>query len=235
MFINKCLFVIVASICLSLFSLASYAGHMVVAPACLFKQAGLSEKAHAANQALMLAKVNDADIQTLIAAKHQMKTVCGGFIDVTNQFSSQNYQAFLANFNASPKNKFAANKSYGIRYEAETNAVLNQINPTLMWSNLSTFSSNQDRYADSKYGVKAAGWIKDNVEAMVKSSGRDDVAIYYIKTPSYKQPSLVVKLGNSAEPGIVIGAHMDTLKSWGSNNAPGADDDGSGSMVVIVR
>ncbi len=48
----------------------------------------------------------------------------------------------------------------------------------------------------------------------------------------YKQPSLVVKIGDSNEPGIVIGAHMDTLGAlWGK--MPGADDDGSGSVTVL--
>ena len=38
--------------------------------------------------------------------------------------------------------------------------------------------------------------------------------------------------GNSDEPGVVVGAHMDTLSSAVSIK-PGADDDGSGSVTVL--
>jgi bacterial leucyl aminopeptidase len=39
----------------------------------------------------------------------------------------------------------------------------------------------------------------------------------------------VVKIGNSNEAGIVIGAHIDTL----NGQMPGADDDGSGTVTVL--
>src|SRR5262249_37754543 len=49
---------------------------------------------------------------------------------------------------------------------------------------------------------------------------------------SYVQPSVVAKLGNSDEPGIVVGGHMDTLSST-FELKPGADDDGSGTTTVM--
>lgn len=50
----------------------------------------------------------------------------------------------------------------------------------------------------------------------------------------YPQPSIIAKIGSSSEPGIVLGAHMDTLAFYsGVGQKPGADDDGSGSVTVL--
>jgi leucyl aminopeptidase len=42
----------------------------------------------------------------------------------------------------------------------------------------------------------------------------------------------LAKIGTGSEPGIVIGAHMDTLSGTFSNK-PDADDDGTGSVTVL--
>ena len=101
-----------------------------------------------------------------------------------------------------------------------------------MWDNLTKFSSSKDRYANSDNGVAAASWIKSQVEEIAKAAGRDDVSVYFIDTPGYKQPSVVAKIGKGSGAGIVVGAHMDTTNS-SFERKPGADDDGSGSMTIM--
>ena len=101
-----------------------------------------------------------------------------------------------------------------------------------MWDMLTELSSAQDRYANSDTGVEAANWIKTQVENFAKDYHREDVTVYTITTNGYKQPSVVAKIGDSSAPGIVIGAHMDTI-SGAFRKAPGADDDGSGSVTVL--
>jgi leucyl aminopeptidase len=75
--------------------------------------------------------------------------------------------------------------------------------------------------------------MKTQVETMAKTYGRQDVHVYFVNTgSSYKQPSVIAKIGDSNEAGIVVSGHLDTLKKR-SSNMPGADDDGSGSVTVL--
>jgi bacterial leucyl aminopeptidase len=232
---------------LIMFSFNTYAlpkpSHIVVAPQCLVKSAGKMDKTLFANASFALIETDDAGIQKLIEAKMQHRiTPCGGFVDVTERWhafqpktlaNDKRAQQFLIDYTAPTQSTAGLTKtSYEIKYEKQVNALLTQLNPQMMWDNLSALSSFQDRYANSDHGVKAANWIKDYVETLAKNNQRSDVTVYTISTGSYKQPSVVAKIGTSSAPGIVIGAHMDTL-SGSFSKKPGADDDGSGTVTVL--
>jgi leucyl aminopeptidase len=216
---------------------------MVVAPLCLTQQIHAPFQTFASQRSLSLIAINKADISQLAEAKAHKQTGCGGFIDVTHDWQQAktltgglNAASFLTTFTTPKKSSLHAVKSsiYHVQYQAQVKQLLTQINPQNMWTNLTTMSSLDDRYADSDNGVATAHWLKDHIETLAKNYHRDDVTAYFIETGGdYKQPSLVVKVGNSDEPGIVIGAHMDTLSSQFSSKKPGADDDGSGSVVVL--
>ena len=203
--------------------------------------------------------MNDAGVAQLIAAKHHQTKVCGGFMDVTAAWDDYKVKGLTANNRAKaslsnyskdsipalPIKKIA----YSVKYEAQVNQLLKSMNPQDMWADLTTLTSFKDRYANSDNGVKAANWLKTQIETMAKNTGHDDVTVYVVPTgrdpnrPDYKQPSVVAKFGNSTEPGVVIGGHMDTLSSsFGEDDddklttydvKPGADDDGTGSVTVL--
>lgn len=121
--------------------------------------------------------------------------------------------------------------------------------PQNMWDNLTTLSNFPDRSASTLNGVKSAKWIKQKINDVVMQSHRADAAIYTINTrwldekhhvTEFLQPSIMLKIGDSNKPGIVIGAHMDTVgcqaKDCSRNKSlhrPGADDDGSGTVTLL--
>lgn len=224
---------------------AAQAGkHVVVAPQCLVKQLKGNYQTLSANASLTLLAVDNAGIDSLIEAKTRHdSTPCGGFMDVTEDWNAWNAQtlagaksasSFLNKYSKPEQTSLARKKAkYEIKYQAQVNQLINGMNPQNMWTDLTTLTSFPDRYAGSDNGVKAAAWFKDQVETMAKNAGRDDVSTYYVATGTqYKQPSVVVKIGNGTGPGIVVGGHMDTLSStW--ELKPGADDDGSGSVTVL--
>jgi leucyl aminopeptidase len=219
--------------------------HMVVAPTCLISDLATNYKVVLANDSLALLETNNKGLEMLIEAKNQRReTPCGGFIDVSDAWKAyqikgktiQNQaKSFLANYAHSTKSEPA---QYSIHYTAQVNQLLATVNSQNIWDDLSQFSDTSakkfpDRYAGSDNGVKAAQWIKDKIEALVVANNRSDITVYTVATGKrYKQPSVVVKVGNSNEPGIVIGGHMDTLPST-REVKPGADDDGSGSMTAM--
>lgn len=139
---------------------------------------------------------------------------------------------------------------YKIQYRNQVKQLLNQINPQAMWNNLTVLTNFPDRSARSQSGVNAALWIKDQAEMLAKKSGRDDVSVFTVETKGLQwgqtpyasdQPSIILKIGNSTEAGIVIGAHFDTQTKCGEEdswcedkgNMTGANDDGSGTVGVM--
>lgn len=214
--------------------------HIVVAPHCLI-QAISHFKTITTQDNLVLIEINEDGIDHLIAAKDAQSKACGGFMDVTHAWqtytkkgisSEVNPKAFLTRYTQFKKASLQS-EPYTIRYESEVNQLLKQMNPQFLWTRLQSLSSYPDRYSRSDNGVKVANEIKAEIEALAKSNNRSDVEVYLVSTGSYKQPSVVAKIGTSKEPAVVIGAHMDTLSANGFGNKPGADDDGSGTVTVL--
>lgn len=221
--------------------------HIIVAPQCLL-QNQVDYKPLVTADSFVLIKVNDAGIDQLIEAKtHQAKT-CGGFIDVSRDFEQFNkkfnqkhmimpndLKLFLKHYiYPQPQTSHAIKieSTYNIQHEKEVNQLIKEINPQNMWTNLTSLTKFPNRSARSPEGVQAAHWIADQVKELAKKTNHVDVNVYYVQTGKYKQSSVVAKIGQSNDPGIVIGAHMDTLSSV-FENKPGADDDGSGTVTVL--
>ncbi|VVC76743.1 Bacterial leucyl aminopeptidase [Aquicella siphonis] len=239
---------------LSSISLAVHAGtteeqHVIVAPQCLIKNVNASYKTLSSTATLGLIQTDSAGIDAFIEAKHiKTATPCGGFMDVTeswNAYHPKNITAgsraksFLNQYDKPQKKSLTqTSTNYAIQYPDQVNQLISQINAQEMWTDLTAFSDTSktqfpDRYANSDTGVKAAEWLKNKIETLARDNNRSDISVYTVATGTrYKQPSVVVKIGESTAPGIVIGGHMDTLSSsW--ELKPGADDDGSGSMTVM--
>lgn len=208
-----------------------------IAPACLLKKVATDHYQILSKQdSLTLIRMKAADITLLNAAKKNMTSPCGGFKNVTQAFTeSANVlstpQAFLAQ-HANNRMDALTHALYKIQYPKEVNIFLKQLNPQNLWNNLNTLTQFEDRYANSDNGYRAVNWIKTEIEKLKKEYHRADVTVDFFNTPGYKQPSLIVKIGNSKQPGIVIGAHMDTLSSQ-LTKKPGADDDGSGAVTIL--
>ncbi|OGT45016.1 MAG: hypothetical protein A3E83_05895 [Gammaproteobacteria bacterium RIFCSPHIGHO2_12_FULL_41_20] len=231
---------------LSLLSIPAFAipvtvnEHVIIAPQCLIKNSHGDYTLLASQPGFALITVNSSGIEQLIEAKHQAEhgNPCGGFVDVTHawqstHFTAKNASQFLQNYLQPAKSLMQNKASYSIRYPQQVKQIFDTLNPQAMWNNLTTLTNFNDRYANSDNGVRAANWLQTQVATMAKDFHRDDVTVYTVATGSYyKQPSVVVKFGNSSEPGVVIGGHMDTLSSTFSKK-PGADDDGSGTVTVL--
>src|SRR3990167_8438201 len=106
---------------------------IVVAPHCLIKQMTRPYTILAANQTLSLIAITQKDIRQLIQLKSHQKEVCGGFIDVTdewNKFNAKSLQQtklFLKQYDM-PVRTSLQSTNYSIRYETQVNQLLSQIN-----------------------------------------------------------------------------------------------------------
>eukprot|EP01083_Nonionella_stella_P122240 367688_1 len=88
------------------------------------------------------------------------------------------------------------------------------------------------------YGAESALWLFEQMNGYVTESGRTDVFVELFKH-SWAQPSIIAKITgrNQSLPIIIIGAHQDSINHNATDKpqarAPGADDDGSGTVTVL--
>jgi bacterial leucyl aminopeptidase len=235
--------VLFASLLFSGYTPALAQDYFVIAPHHLIKKLKAPHSVLARINSLSFIKVNDAGMDALSEAKKTQGTTapCVGFMDVTHEWtefaakktSPKNAILFLKQF--SPKQALLLQPAlqYSIRYQDAVKQAFTQIHPDNMWNDLKELTQFPDRTAASTNGVKATDWIKSKVEELVKNSHYSDVKLYTLPTGKYKQDSLIVKIGNSDDPGIVIGAHIDTWPSDAAGGKPGADDDGTGTVTVL--
>lgn len=175
-----------------------------------------------------------SDVEQLaqLADKHH----CGRFVNVSHQLnksvSHNNKQSAQQILTQTPSKARAqvGNDVYEIKHQTEVNNALKTLEADNIWQTLTHLTSYHNRSSTKDTGVDAANWLKATFEAMAVEYGRTDTDTYFVKTGWYKQPSLVTVIGKDIKaPGIVIGAHMDTL----DGRMPGAGDDGSGSSSIM--
>lgn len=229
---------------LALLSSTTYAAmpqHVVVAPKCLVSNLDSGYKVLSSNQELAILETSQDTIKQLIKAKNQQQaSACGGFIDITQEWSkdksAEKGNTFLAKYSLSTVKRSSppAPYPYKIQYAKQVNQLLSQINPADMQSNLGSFSNTHDRHSQSRDGAYAAEWIKQQVKSLAAKYHRSDVSVSTLTIgQGYQQPSVIVKIGKDlVGHGIAIGAHIDTPPGE-TGRMPGADDNGSGSITVL--
>ncbi len=151
-----------------------------------------------------------------------------------------------------------------IQHHFYVDALIRQIDQQNLIRFLNKLTSFPDRAAESKNGLAAATWIENELSVLVSKSHRKDITLFTVKTHAknlndeqveFSQPSIILKIGQSQQPGVIIGAHFDTYPIVDKKtaeelcrtisgsykkcietltaNKPGADDDGSGSATIF--
>lgn len=96
---------------------------------------------------------------------------------------------------------------------------------------MSSFPSRYNRAPDPNVHVRA---LYDRLGAMLKASGRP-ARVDLIDHEATKQKTIRVRLEGATAPNelVIFGAHYDSISLFGGGNAPGADDDASGSSNLL--
>lgn len=144
---------------------------------------------------------------------------------------------------------------YAIHHLLQVRQTIAETNAEEMQKYLLDLTRFPDRSSLHESGVAASSWLQSQLQDMVKNSRRSDAIVYTIATDAYdgagrhivsRQPSVILKIGQSKRPAIILGAHFDTRACRGENGMddngclqdkagpyPGADDDASGSAVLM--
>ncbi|KAF8202316.1 Zn-dependent exopeptidase [Pholiota molesta] len=166
----------------------------------------------------------EADVFALISQKNH-------FFDVTEVYK------FEQNQNASsPKSKTAAVTYPTTFHSSVLKPVLDTISTSNMQANIVTLTAYNNRYYKAPTGLAASIWIKEKIASYITIYNRSDVSVS-LYSHSFPQSSIIAKIPgtNTAGAVTIIGAHMDSI-NWHnptSGQAPGADDDGTGTVNLI--
>lgn len=108
-----------------------------------------------------------------------------------------------------------------------------KIDLELVKSNLANFTSFYTRYYKSEHGLKSANWLFEKVSQLVAPISSAKVEKIHHK--GWDQYSIIVSIPGQVEDKVVVGAHQDSINLLFPNvlGAPGADDDGSGTVTTL--
>jgi leucyl aminopeptidase len=133
--------------------------------------------------------------------------------------------------------KVGANKNT-VEYPKETaqnetvSHLLKKLDQNNMRSHLETFTAFHTRYYKSDYGRQSSEWLLDQVNQTLTKAG---VGIVRHFEHPWGQNSIIATLPGKSEKTVVIGAHQDSINLFFPSflAAPGADDDGSGTVTIL--
>ena len=105
-----------------------------------------------------------------------------------------------------------------------------------MRKHLETFTSFHTRYYKSKTGIESATWLYGQVNDTITASGaaKHGATVSKFDHP-WGQFSIIAQIPGKSNKTVVIGAHQDSINMFLPSilAAPGADDDGSGTVTIL--
>jgi len=104
-----------------------------------------------------------------------------------------------------------------------------------MKANLEKLSSFHTRYYKSEYGLQSSDWVLEKVRDIIKEAGAEDTVFAESFPHTWQQHSVIATIPGESNTTVVIGAHQDSINLWLPSilAAPGADDDGSGTVTIM--
>ncbi|KAK6335255.1 Leucine aminopeptidase 1 [Orbilia javanica] len=152
------------------------------------------------------------------------------FIDITDYqyIDSRRVQVSAAAFPAS------------VSHQAAVKPLISKLSADKIYTTLQKFTSFNNRYYKSATGKESAEWLLQQVQGIISNAatGNGTSVAAFVKPfvhPSWVQNSIIATIPGQSPNTIVVGSHLDSvnLRSPTSGRAPGADDNGSGSMTIL--
>lgn len=112
-------------------------------------------------------------------------------------------------------------------------SLFKEIDVDLMTKKLTKFTSFFTRYYKTESGAESAQWLYNQLEKLVES--HDEIKISKIHHDGWDQFSIILSIPGQVDDKVVVGAHQDSANLILPNimRAPGADDDGSGTITTL--
>ena len=121
-------------------------------------------------------------------------------------------------------------------YNQSLTPLLEQLKQDNMHKNLEKFTSFYTRYYKSSYGAESSAWLLSKVNETIYDSG---AAKFGAHVKAFEHPwgqnSVIATIPGKSEKTVIVGAHQDSINLLLPSilSAPGADDDGSGTVTIL--
>ena len=114
-------------------------------------------------------------------------------------------------------------------------ALLPKLSTEHMRRHLEKFTSFYTRYYKSSSGAESAAWLHQTVNATLAQSPANRSARVELFEHPWGQPSVIATIPGKSNRTVVVGAHQDSINQFlpALLPAPGADDDGSGTVTIL--
>ncbi|KAF8705614.1 peptidase M28 family, partial [Rhizoctonia solani] len=113
-------------------------------------------------------------------------------------------------------------------------SIISTLSTSRMQSNLATLTSYNNRYYTSSTGSSSSTWIYNQLVSI--ASGKSGITVSQY-SHSWAQKSIIAKFNgaSTSAAAVIFGCHIDSinLSSPSSGRAPGADDNGTGTVNLI--
>lgn len=117
----------------------------------------------------------------------------------------------------------------------EVGKLIKNLEKINMQKNLEKLTSFHTRYYKSEHGRQSSDWVLQKVDEIIKEAGAEDTVWVESFPHTWKQNSVIATIPGKSNSTVVIGAHQDSINLWLPSilAAPGADDDGSGTVTTM--
>ncbi|CAO3659838.1 unnamed protein product [Umbelopsis ramanniana] len=122
------------------------------------------------------------------------------------------------------------------RYADEVEPFIGNLTTTTMEIALNKFTSFKNRYYKSKWGAESCRWLIQSIRDL--SDGVEGVTVKEFEH-TWDQFSIIARFEGSntdlKDELVIVAAHQDSVNLWlpSFGTAPGADDDGSGTVTIL--
>lgn len=156
--------------------------------------------------------------------KLELKKAGINFMDITDNelLGSHNLAHFQRTINYPVKTAF----------EDVVKPMLAKLDKKNMKENLEKFTNFKTRFYLSDYGRESSEWLLSRVNSTAGKSPTLHLAPFPHHWP---QSSIIARIPGKSERTVIIGAHQDSINYFLPfyMPAPGADDDGSGTVTIL--
>jgi leucyl aminopeptidase len=131
-----------------------------------------------------------------------------------------------------------------LQHQEKVASVIKLLSKDEMKNNLGNLTSFHNRYYRSEFGVQSSRWLYNQILDIISTAPPGVRLSIETFTHTFPQPSIIARFepffGRSspnptiALPRIIVGAHQDSANyRFPLLPAPGADDDGSGTVTIL--
>lgn len=189
---------------------------------------------------LSLVELDTRQMLQLTDYMHRTEGRCGGYFAFATR---EEAEQFVARDQSLKAVLAPAGISYVIDNAETVDAWLPEVNAENIRATIAHLSSYVNRYYASPTGASSARWIHDTWAAFGATRSDVRAELFTGCANCSTQPSVILTVDGAELPDevVVIGAHLDSIRSGGGGSptqvAPGADDDASGIATIteIIR